>query len=328
VTSKSIGFIGLGRMGGGMALTLTKRAGGLHVFDPVPDAMAPLIEAGAVPCESPGAVAAHCDLIFLCLPFAPEVRAVIFGPGGIQEAIQGNGRAGPTIIDTTTLERNDALAIAAEAAQTGIAYWDCPVSGMPFRADEGTLTVMFGGTKEAFEEARPYLEAFGKDIIHGGPLGCGQAMKAINNIIYDVNIVALCEVLPLAVAAGLDPDEVARLVTTGSSRSFASEYFVPRMMARRFDSDFAMGDAYKDIVNVQQMARETGASLPLVDAMTESYRAALDAGLGDEPKSAILKIYEKALGVEFSAPGKKPKQPQRSRPAAHGPASSGRGVGA
>jgi 3-hydroxyisobutyrate dehydrogenase-like beta-hydroxyacid dehydrogenase len=187
---------------------------------------------------------------------------------------------------------------------------------------------MFGGTKEAFEEARAYLEAFGNDIIHGGPLGCGQAMKAINNIIYDVNIVALCEVLPLAVAAGLDPDEVARLVTTGSSRSFASEYFVPRMMARRFDSDFAMGDAYKDIVNVQQMARETGASLPLVDAMTESYRAALDAGLGDEPKSAILKIYEKALGVEFSAPGKKPKQPQRSRPAAHGPASSGRGVGA
>lgn len=309
MASKSIGFIGLGRMGGGMALNLAKRAESLHVFDPLPGAMAPLIQAGAVPCESPGGVAAHCDLIFLCLPFTPEVRAAIFGPAGIQEGIQSEGRTGLTIVDTTTLERGDALAIAEEAAQAGIAYWDCPVSGMPFRAHDGTLTVMFGGTDEAFEAARPYLEGFGKDIIHGGPLGCGQAMKAINNIIYDVNIAALCEVLPLAVAVGLDPDEVARLVTTASSRSFASEYFVPRMMERRFDSDFSMRAAYKDIVNVEQMARETGASLPVVNAMIESYRAAMDAGFGDEPKSAILKVYENALGVEFSAPGKKQKQP-------------------
>lgn len=75
---------------------------------------------------------------------------------------------------------------------------------------------MFGGTNEIFEAARPYLESFGNDIIHGEPLGCGPAMKAINNIIYDVNIVALCGVLPLAIGAGLDPDEVARLITTGS----------------------------------------------------------------------------------------------------------------
>ena len=305
MAAKSIGFIGLGRMGGGMALTLTRRTENLHVFDPLRGAMAPLIEASAAPCRSAGEVAAHCDLIFLCLPFAPEVRAAIFGPSGIREAIQGSGRTGLTIVDTTTLERDDALAIAAEAAQAEIAYWDCPVSGTPLGADDGTLTVMFGGTDKAFEAVRPYLKSFGNEIIHGGPLGCGQAMKAINNIIYDVNIVALCEVLPLAVAVGLDPAEVARLVTTGSSRSFASEHFVPRMMARRFDSDFAMGDAYKDIVNVQQMARETGASLPVVNAMIESYRAAMDAGLGDEPKSAILKIYEKALGVEFSGPGKK-----------------------
>ena len=81
------------------------------------------------------------------------------------------------------------------------------------------------------------------------------------------------------------------------------------MMARRFDSNFTMGDACKDIVNVQQMARETGASLPVVNAMIENYRAAMDAGLGDEPKSAILKNFEKALGVEFSRPGKKRKQP-------------------
>ena len=183
-----------------------------------------------------------------------------------------------TIIDTTTLDRLDAIDIAEQASKSGIAYWDCPISGMPFRADDGTLTVMFGGTSDAFASNKRYLEAIGEFIVHAGPLGSGQAMKAINNIIYNVNIVALCEVLPLAVAAGLDPNEVARVVTSASSRSFASEYFVPRMMERRFDTDFAMKDAYKDIVNVQRMAVETKAMTPVINAMIASYQAAISQG--------------------------------------------------
>ena len=298
MTTKTIGFIGLGRMGGGMAANLLKNGKALHVFDPVPDAMAPLVEAGATACANPGEIAAKCGLIFLCLPFAPEVRAVIFGDNGIHGAAQ----AGLTIIDTTTLDRLDALSIADEVGKAGIDYWDCPISGMPFRAHDGTLTVMFGGTRVAFETFKPYLDCFGEFIVHAGPLGCGQAMKAINNIIYNVNIVALCEVLPLAVAVGLDPDEVARVTTSASSRSFASEYFVPRMMERRFDSDFAMQDAYKDIVNVQRMGVETKAMLPVVNAMISSYQAAMAAGYGAEPKSAMLKVYEDALGVQFRKP--------------------------
>ncbi len=295
MTSQTVGFIGLGRMGGGMALNLIKSLGRLHVYDPFDKAVAPLREAGAEVCTSPADLAAKCDLIFLCLPFAPEVRAAMFGPDGIQTA----GRDGLTIIDTTTLDRSDALAIAEDAAKAGIDYWDCPISGMPFRAHDGTLTVMFGGTKEAFDAAKPYLDSFGEFIIHCGPLGCGQAMKAINNIIYNINIVGLCEVLPLAVAVGLDPDEVARVVTSASSRSFASEYFVPRMMERRFDTDFAMEDAYKDIVNVQRMGIEQRAMLPVVNAMVSSYQAAMAAGYAREPKSAMLKVYETALGVQF-----------------------------
>ena len=220
----------------------------------------------------------------------------------VQDGIASAAKANQTIIDTTTLDRLDAIDIAKEASKSGIAYWDCPISGMPFRADDGTLTVMFGGTSDAFASYKSYLEAIGEFIVHAGPLGSGQAMKAINNIIYNVNIVALCEVLPLAVAAGLDPDEVARVVTSASSRSFASEYFVPRMMERRFDTDFAMKDAYKDIVNVQRMAVETKAMTPVVNAMIASYQAAIAEGLGDEPKSAMLKVYERALGVQFTKP--------------------------
>ncbi len=299
--TKSVGFIGLGRMGGGMALNLLKSLGALHVFDPLADAMRPLAAAGAIAAASPAEMAKKCDLIFLCLPFSPEVRAALSGPGGIAEG----ARPGLAIVDTTTLDRADALEIAAEALAAGIDYWDSPISGMPFRAQDGSLTIMFGGSDTAFETAKPYLDAMGKFVIHCGPLGSGQAMKALNNIIYNVNIAALCEVLPLAVAVGLEPEQVAEIVMSGSSRSFASEYFVPRMLKGRFDTDFTLKAAYKDIVNVKRMAADMGARLPVVDAMIGSYEAAIAAGFGDEPKSAMLKIYEQALGVEFRKPGTK-----------------------
>ncbi|NNF80557.1 MAG: NAD(P)-dependent oxidoreductase [Rhizobiales bacterium] len=293
--SSKVGFIGLGRMGGGMARHLLKTTGELFAYDLNPVALEGVVAQGATACDSPAQVAKNCDFILLCLPFAPEVREVLFGASGIQSA----AKPGLTVVDTSTLDRNDALAIAEEAATHDIAYWDCPISGMPFRADNGTLTVMFGGTDAAFQAAQPYLESFGETVIHCGALGSGQAMKAINNIIYNVNIAALCEVLPLTVAIGLKPEEVARTVTTASARSFASEYFVSRMLDRKFDTDFALQDAYKDIVNVQNMAAETGAHLPVVQAMIGSYDAAIEAGFGAEPKSAMLKVYEQALGAEY-----------------------------
>lgn len=295
MAQKTVGFIGLGKMGGGMALNLIRSESSLHVYDAFPSAMAPLEEAGAMRCSSPADLASKCDVILLCLPFAPEVREAIFGENGIKSA----ARDGLTIIDTTTLDRTDAIAFGEELAQSGIDYWDCPVSGAPFRAENGTLTVMFGGTSEAFEAVKPYLNTFGTDVVHTGPRGCGQAMKAINNIVYNVNIAAICEALPLAMAVGLDPEVTAQVLTTASGRSFASEYFIPRMIERKFDFDFTLTDAYKDIVNVQKMGVEKRAMLPVVNAMIASYQSAIAAGHGDLPKSAMLKVYENVLGVEF-----------------------------
>jgi 3-hydroxyisobutyrate dehydrogenase-like beta-hydroxyacid dehydrogenase len=297
----TVGYIGLGRMGGGMALNLAKSVSPVYVFDPISEAMKPLLDAGAIACDSAADIAKKCDLIFMCLPFAPEVRAVMFGPGGIHNARRNE----LTIVDSTTLDRTDAIAICKEAAEVGITYWDCPISGMPFRAHDGTLTMMFGGSAEGFAFAKPYLDDMGEHIIHAGPVGCGQAMKALNNIVYDINIAAISEVIPLALAVGLDADLVAELMTTGSSKSFASEYFVPRMMDRAFHTDFAMEDAYKDIINVQRMRDETGASIPVVDAMVKSYQSTMDAGFGREPKSAMIKVYEEKLGVKFTRPDAK-----------------------
>ena len=298
MSSPSLGFIGLGRMGAGMALNLIKAGHDLVVHDAGRAAVDALTSAGAVAADSPSEVASRVDILFLCLPFAPEVRAVLFGEQGV---VHG-ARDGLRVVDCTTLVHSDALAIADSAREAGIAYNDCPVSGMPMRAEDGTLTVMFGGEDGEFLTVRPLLENMGRDVIHCGVLGSGQLMKAVNNVIYDVNIAALCEVLPLAVKAGLDAQTVAAVVTSGSSRSFASDYFVPRILERRFDSDFAMAAAWKDIVNVQEIAVRHGAMTPVVNAMTAVYQSAIAQGHGQEPKSAMIKLYEQVLGLEVRKP--------------------------
>ena len=158
---------------------------------------------------------------------------------------------------------------------------------------------MFGGSQILFEQLSPLLELLGKNIVYCGEVGSGQLMKAVNNIIYNINIVALCEILPLAVTGGISVDTLEQVVTSASSRSFAGDHFIPQIMAREFEGDFPLAGAYKDILNMQKVATEKQALTPLMNAMISSYQNALADGLGDEPKSAIIKIYEKVLGVEF-----------------------------
>ncbi len=288
-----VGFIGLGRMGRGMAANLLAGGIDLTVHDLQPDAMSAVAARGAATATTPAALAEAVDLLFMCLPFAPEVRAALFATDGVASG----ARDGLVVVDATTLNHVDAIAIGEQAAQQGLRYNDCPISGMPMRAEDGTLTIMFGGDGEDFALAKPCLDLMGSYVIHCGALGNGQMMKAVNNIVYDINIVAICEVLPMAVKAGLDLEQVADVLTSGSSRSFASEYFVPRILDGQFDSDFPMGDAYKDIVNVQQIASRVNACTPVVDAMTAVYQLAMAQGLSAEPKSAMVKVYEQVLGL-------------------------------
>lgn len=289
------GFVGLGQMGGGMARNLAAKTRPLYGVDLSPAAGASLQDTALIFSESLAEVTRTCSRLFLCLPSAREVDAVLSGPEGIIE----NALPGLSIIDTSTLEREEAIGFHDRLQARGIRYADCPVSGLPSRARAGTLTLMFGGARNLFDQVRPQLEQLGECVVYCGEIGSGQAMKAVNNILYDIHIVALCELLPLAVAGGLSAEALAQVVTTASSRSFAGDHFVPRMLARQFEGDFAMEEAYKDIVNVQKIALEQKALTPLMNAMISSYQNALADGLGSEPKSAIIKVYEKALGIRF-----------------------------
>ena len=282
-------------MGSGMAANLTTAGHNLFVHDQSASAMASFADTNTICCQSLSGITQTCSLIFLCLPSAKEVDDVLFGPNGLVE----NTNAEISIIDTSTLERSEALQFHDQLAHKGIQYADCPVSGLPARAREGRLTLMFGGSQILFEQVSPLLELLGKNIVYCGEVGSGQLMKAVNNIIYNINIVALCEILPLGVAAGISIDALEQVVTSASSRSFAGDHFIPRMMAREFEGDFPLAGAYKDILNMQKVATEKQALTPLMNAMISSYQNALADGLGDEPKSAIIKIYEKVLGIEF-----------------------------
>lgn len=292
----SVGFIGLGRMGFGMASNLAKAGVSLTVYDARPEPMEACVALGATLATDPADLASRVEHLFLCLPSETEVDDVLFGSQGVVTEV-GNGLV---ISDTTTMNHGAALQLAEKSEKAGWSYSDCPISGMPFRAENGTLTMMFGGSSERFDEARPYLDIMGEFIVHCGEIGMGQLMKAVNNIIYDVNIAAICEVMPLAMKSGLGADKLAQVLTTASSRSFASEYFVPRILERKFDGDFSLQAAFKDIVNIQQAAARVQASTPVVDAMIATYQAAIDMGLGDQPKSAMVKVYEQQLDQEVS----------------------------
>ena len=291
---RPIGFIGLGRMGYGMARNLLQARVPLCIYDARREPMDGLAEQGATRAADPAELADRAGMLFICVPSETESEAVLFGERGVTE-----GRTtGLAVVDTTTMNRGAALQLAARAERAGLGYCDCPISGLPVRADNGTLTMMFGGDPTVFGDVKPYLDIMGEFVVHCGEVGAGQLMKAVNNVIYDVNIAAVCEVLPLAVKAGLDPETVATVVTTASARSFASEYFVPRILDRRFDGDFSLQGAYKDIVNIEEVAARFDASLPVVSAMAATYRAALDMGLGELPKSAMIKVYEDRLDQE------------------------------
>jgi 3-hydroxyisobutyrate dehydrogenase-like beta-hydroxyacid dehydrogenase len=289
-----VGFIGLGQMGMGMAQNILDNGHALSVFDISDTAMQTLAEHGSHACSSAMELAQRCNLILLCLPSSDIVENVLFCDEGILSA-----ESKITVIDTSTLNKLSAIDFAQRCKQRDVHYCDCPVSGLPQRAKDGTLTSMFGGDDDTFNRTRSLLECFSSTVVHCGDIGSGQAMKTINNIIYNINIAALCEVLPTAVASGLKPDALQQVTSSGSSSSFASNYFVPKMLNNTFTGDFTMDSALKDLQNMQGMAAETGADMPLTLAMMQAYNDAIAAGFGAESKSAMLKVYEMQLGVWF-----------------------------
>ncbi|MGO4328231.1 NAD(P)-dependent oxidoreductase [Cupriavidus sp. 2TAF22] len=291
-----VGFVGLGQMGKPMALNLIHADTDLLVASKLQDAYPELRAAGATTTEDlAGLTDAH--IVFLSLPGTASVLDVLFGEGGLASLL----RPGSIVVDTSTMEHGATMDIHARLSAAGIAFLDAPVSGMQSRAEAGTLTVMCGGAEETFETVRPWLERMGNNILYMGDAGSGQLTKLVNQLLFDINCAALAEILPMSRKMGLDPEKIASVINSGTGRSYASEFFLPRILARHFSDGYPLKAAYKDLVSAAELGARHCIPMPVLAAATATYQISLLAGHGTSDKGAMTRFFEDMLAVQFGA---------------------------
>jgi len=293
--TEKIGFIGLGTMGKWMALNMMKAGFPLRVYDIDPAAVQFLAGQGAAAAKSPADVAAEVNWLFMSLPDTEVVEKAIFGENGVAQG----AKRGLVLVDLSTISYIPTLEIHRKLKEKGILFADAPVSGMGARAKEGKLTVMFGGDERLFQTLRPAFDAIGNQIVYMGAVGSGQLTKLINQLLFNISCAGLAEVLPMAVKLGLDPEKVAQVVTTGTGRSFAADFFVPLTLENRFDEGYPVKSAYKDMISAAEISAHKGIPLPVVNATAVTFQMAMAEGFGDLSKGGLIRVFEKLLGTEF-----------------------------
>lgn len=289
-----VGFIGLGQMGKHMALNLAGSGHPLTVSDLRPESFA-AFDRATVRTTTDARNTADADVIFFSLPNGDVLKSLLFGDDGLAARL----RPGQILVDTSTITYGAAVQVGKELGARGITFLDAPVSGMEARAKDGTLTFMCGGPRDAFETVRPLMAVMGNTILHMGGSGSGQLTKLINQLLFDINMAALAEILPMAVKMGLDPVQVGQVVNSGTGRSYASEFFIPNILKDRFSAGYPMRAAYKDLVSGADISASVGIPLPVLAAATATYQQALLRGHGDKDKGGMILVFEELLGVRF-----------------------------
>jgi 3-hydroxyisobutyrate dehydrogenase-like beta-hydroxyacid dehydrogenase len=287
-----IGFVGLGRMGRHMARNMAcKSCEPFAVYDVSPSAYPSLRELGARTLDRVEEIA-DCDLLFFSLPNTEVVKETV-------RKISGRMGTGQIVVDLSTISYMATLELGRHLQERGVSFLDAPVSGMEARAKDATLTVMCGGEPQVFERVRPYFAHIGTQAFYMGESGRGQLAKLINQLLFDVNVTALAEILPMAAKLGLDCEKIGTIVNSGTGRSYASEFFVPRILAGDFSQGYPLGHAYKDLISAAELSAHETIPLPVLHAATSTYQMALLEGFGNEDKGATIKVYERILGVEY-----------------------------
>jgi len=280
-----IGFLGLGTMGVAMAGHLVRSGRTVTVWNRTPGRAADLVEAGATEADSPAAVAEASDVVLLCVSDTPDVEAVLFGPGGVAEA----ARQGLLVIDCSTIAPGATRAMAGRLAEAGVDLADAPVSGGSEGAQKATLTIFVGAEPAVFERARPILEVIGKTITHVGPVGSGQAVKAVNQVILAGTYLGVAEGIVLALKAGLDVDQVVGALGGGAAQSWVLANRSGRMLANDYPLGFKVALHLKDLGIALGLAGESGVELPVTELCAEIERSLVDAGHADDDMSAVAR---------------------------------------
>jgi 2-hydroxy-3-oxopropionate reductase len=288
----TIAFIGLGIMGQPMSIHLQKAGFDVCGVNISPERTRPLVDAGGRAATTIGEAMDGADLVAVMVPDSPDVQEVLAGEGGVFE----HAAPGTLIIDFSSIRPDVTADLAAQAAEKGFRLIDAPVSGGEAGAVNAALSIMVGGEAADFDEAKPVLEAVGKTIVHVGPHGAGQTVKAANQLIVAVNIEVVAEALVFLEAYGVDTEAAMQVLGGGLAGSTVLEQKKANMLGRSFDPGFRIDLHHKDMGIVSSAAREAGVVLPLGAIAAQLMASARANGDGGLDHSALLRGVERLSG--------------------------------
>ncbi len=287
-----IAFLGLGNMGAPIAANLIRAGHRVRGFDLSAAAIAAHVAAGGEAASSAADAASAAEVVISMLPAGSHVRDLYLGAGGVVAAARGRD---VLLIDGSTIDVETARDVARAAAAAGLPMLDAPVSGGVGGAQAGTLTFMVGGEEAAFARAKPLLGAMGKNIVHAGGPGAGQAAKICNNMILGVSMLAVCEAFVLADRLGLAREKLFEVSSTASGQCWSLTSYCPvpgpvptAPSNRDYAPGFAAALMLKDLKLAQQAADTSGAATPLGAEATALYQRINDAGLAGKDFSAAF----------------------------------------
>jgi 2-hydroxy-3-oxopropionate reductase len=292
---KTIGFVGLGIMGGPMAANLIKAGYTVIGYDTQSASLDRLAAAGGKAADSVAGTA-EADVVITMLPDSPHVEEVVLGAGGVLE----NARPDLLLIDMSTIRPDTSIRVAQEATARGVRALDAPVSGGEKGAIDGVLSIMVGGEADAFEAARPVFEVLGKTIVHVGPSGAGQTVKAANQLVVGGIYALVAEAIVLLEASGVDPGRGLDVLAGGLAGSRILDLKRESMVARQFAPGFRIDLHHKDMGIALAAAREAGVALPMTGLTAQLIAAARAQGHGSLDHSALLKVLENVSGKAAS----------------------------
>jgi 2-hydroxy-3-oxopropionate reductase len=288
----TVGFIGLGIMGGPMAANLVKAGFDVIGYNRHTDKEARLVASGGRGAADVGEAVRSADIVITMLPDSPDVEEVVLGEDGVF----ANAMPGLLYIDASTIRPDVAARVAEEGARRGMRVVDAPVSGGEQGAIDATLAIMVGGSAENFEAARPVLEAVGKTVVHVGPPGSGQTVKAANQLIVAGTIELVAEAIVFLEAYGVDTEAAVKVLAGGLAGNAILERKAAGMLAREFTPGFRLALHHKDLGIVQAAARTAGVVTPLGAVVTELVAAMVARGDGGLDHSGLLKLVEDLSG--------------------------------
>jgi len=292
MAKERIGFIGTGIMGKPMAHNLLKAGFAVTVNNRTKAKAKQILAEGAVWASSPAIVANNSDVVITCVPDTPDVREVLLGKNGVIEA----ARPGLICVDMSTISPAATKHIGEALAARGVTLIDAPVSGGEIGAIEGKLSIMIGGPKEVVEKVRPIMEAMGRTVTYCGPLGCGQVMKLVNQVMVVHTIMSIAESFAFAEKAGLDLETTLKVTSAGAASSHSLKALGPKIIAGDFKPAFMVDLQQKDLRLVLEYADQLKQPLPGV-ALVRQLLAVLQAqGRGRDGTQALVDVIRQLGG--------------------------------